>query len=308
MRDGLKIPILSSLLLFTAACGSADLRPDTLATQGPQHIDVQRGRALLRDAARAHGIDAWAGITTIEARLQDDWQGFAGALVKPWDEEDVFTLRWVAGTFDADLTFVEGERVGERQGLQNGHTWHIEPGESLTIEPDEDTRFNLSAYIYFLELAYRLGTAEHVVALEDGVFRGQKYHRVFATWGALAPHSDADQYIVWINTDTHLVELCQFTVRDKFDFVKSWIYFDEMREIDGLSIPFIASVASDLDEDYAESYIHQLRVLEWSHDQFTPGELYVDPSLGRMGSAKPSTIDSAEERTEGHGLLKGGYM
>lgn len=286
---------LAICLPLIGGCRMADIRPDALVARGAEPADVERGQTLLRTAATAHGIESWAELTTIEARIRDDWRGLAGLLFKPWDEDDVFTLRWVAGTFDSELAFVAGDRRGDRRGLQNGRAWSEDHNDPLVFEPDEETRFYTSAYIYFFELAFRLGSAEHTVALDDEVFRGQTYHRVFATWGGLAPHSGADQFVVWINSSTGLIDLCQFTVRDQFDFVESWIYFDDVRRVDSVSIPFTSSVTSSLDEDYLDSYVHQLRVQTWRHDSFDVADLYPDPSLGRMGSAKPPLADPVRD-------------
>ncbi len=285
------LPILTGgllLLLFTG-CGTADLRSPTIRSQGIVDAAARQGRTLLESAARAHGMSAWQGFTNTQATMRDDWDNFMMSLfgMVPWDEEDEFDIRFQNNSYNARLSFLDGDRRGEVWGVQAWRTYKQMPGAELEFVHDSDVEFMLPTVLYFIELPFRILSAELLSYAGEGEFKGQSYDKVFATWQKAEPHSDNDQYIVWINKESGLIDLVEYTVREKFDFVRGTIYMDDKRTVKGITTAFLMTVTSDIEPDYKDSYLHQMRLSAIDYDAFDTSILYPDPALEYVGDAKP---------------------
>ena len=64
------------------------------------------------------------------------------------------------------------------------------------------------------------------------------YDLVYLTWGKQQPQKMVDQYVVWINRRTKLIEWVRYTVRDFGGFVTSYMEYSDFREVGGLKIGF----------------------------------------------------------------------
>ncbi len=138
------------------------------------------------------------------------------------------------------------------------------------------------------------GEAEH---------RGRSYERVFVTWGAAEPHLEDDQYLLWIDKETGLVEMVRYTVRELLLMTEGLthsltralgagtIHFDDYREIDGVMIPFVQTVnlAEPLLTQYPVSgtFLHRLEIEDARFDTIPPETLTPDPSRPRPADSKP---------------------
>jgi hypothetical protein len=86
--------------------------------------------------------------------------------------------------------------------------------------------FYLPAIQYFAELPFRILVAPIVTYMGQDALRS--CDKVFATWERPEPHGEHDQYILWINRETQLIELAQYTVRDQFKFIKATILYEDV--------------------------------------------------------------------------------
>jgi hypothetical protein len=96
-------------------------------------------------------------------------------------------------------------------------------------------------YHYFIELPYRLRQAPILRYYGQREWKNVTYDLVFASWGEEAAHAEHDQYILYINPATKLVDYSIYTIRDNTSpFTRQKygsIAFQEYKNIDGFQLP-----------------------------------------------------------------------
>jgi hypothetical protein len=145
-----------------------------------------------------------------------------------------------------------GERDGEIWGIQSRSAYKIPKGADRPILTPHDPaiEFYLPTLQYFDELPFRLRAAPVILFAGQGQYRGRQHERVFVTWGTPEPHAEHDQYELWIDPESGLIDVARYTVREAVDrsgfwmkpimkaFAAGTIHFQDYRMIDGVQIPF----------------------------------------------------------------------
>ncbi len=285
--------LISSLFVLTLTLNTGclvDIRPDSLLKDNLEHVELERrGRALLDEAAKAHGQDAWQEVTTYSVSMRDTWQGFLIKRQSPWPESEVdVTLHHLANTFDAQAILESGAHEGEVWGMQSWRTYTMaSEGQQAVFAEHAHIAFILPAIQYLQEFIFRTHRAPIVRAAGEVMVRGKVYESVLVTWEKLEAHTGADQYMVYLEPETHHVAKIQYTVRDAFRFVQGTIHFDDLRDVDGVLWPFTQSVTLGLDDDPATDYAHLMKLGEVTLNEVSPERFRVDPGISKMGDAKP---------------------
>lgn len=221
----------------------ADLRDASLEALGERaapQSDQQRGRALLDQMLEAHGgAAAYGQVKTATAVMRDRWYGvLLRAFVMPWKRrEQRFEFQMVLREDASRLTYLDGPQRGEVVGIQRWATYREGAGEEVAFEGDAKTWFWLPTIQYFLEAAYRLGEASYVVAVGEREIEGRRCEGVFLTWGDAVPTMESDQYVAWIDAETHRLTLLEFTVRDQYRFATGAAHYPEYVSHQGLLFP-----------------------------------------------------------------------
>lgn len=89
----------------------------------------------------------------------------------------------------------------------------------------------------------RLRNAPIIAYAGQKEFRGQQYDLVFCTWHKPEPHMENDQYLVWVNRKTGMMDFAQYTIRETYlkppgyKIMGGGIEFKDFRAIDGILIP-----------------------------------------------------------------------
>lgn len=287
-------------IVWLLLAGYADLRGDGLKQEGVA-ARAEKGRRLLEQAARRHGLDAWRGHTTVEVVARDVWKSQG-----QWPQPDQrFRAERLLGTFTSRVELLDGAAQGEVWGIQSWAPYkrRTPSGEPEMIE-DPKIEFYLPTLQYFDELPFRLLNAEVVAYNGTGTYLGQTYDRVFVTWGSPEAHAEHDQYDVWIHPETHLIDVVRYTVRDAVAlaspvmrpvmkvFAAGTIHYQDYREVDGVMVPFKQTVTLPPPETTVtpldENYFHQLAVESVGFDTFDPVQLVADPDRPEIGDSKPS--------------------
>ncbi len=242
------------MTLFTACL--VDLRP-SLVKDAPSttEANVAKGRAILSQSAKAHGIEAYQEKENIEIILRDEWAKGIKSAAMPWykNKEQVI-LQYLIGTNDSRLLFQEGKAKGNTWGIQNWATYTQEANETPIFKQKNKLKFWLPTIQYFMEMPFAIQTAELVTYAGEESLNGQKYDLVFASWGKLEPQRKTDQYLLWINQETHLLDYAQYTIRDMAGFLKGAMKFEDFREIDGVKIAFKQTAGNVPD---MKNFLHQ---------------------------------------------------
>ncbi len=291
-------------LLFAASTLTwpiADVRTDAVASPGAE----ERGRVFLHTAARRHGWEAWKKHEALEIDAVDRWPGGG-----PWwpAPEQAFVMRTLLGTFSSRAILRGGEHEGAVWGIQAWEPYRRERLAAPAHFLDQSTpeiEFYLPTLHYFLELPFRLLEADVIRDAGDAELRGRPYHRVFVTWRDPAPSLDYDQYLVWIDAETNLIETVRYTLRDAVrmaDGAAATLYrslalgtiaFEDYREIDGVMLPFEQTVILQAPELAPRSvdgaYFHRLTIERARFEGVDGDSLIVDPARGAPADKKPAS-------------------
>ena len=286
--------VLSCGFLLTA-CSIANLRPAALA-DGPPPNAAAHGRQLLTEASQRMGLDRLAEVGTYEVTANFDWSGFWSAMPMnslPGAKNKDIRFRFTPGTFDGQLEFLEGPRTGEVYGIQSWEPYY-RPTATAPVEKLNSRRYpwGLTAYHYIFETPLRLLSAPIVRYAGERTFEGQTYDLVFATWGDGTQRKDYDQYLVYVNQATGMVDLTELTITDFFLPVPNGMKNATVRYVDrhetsvGAWLPRQTVIQlgrpKAVDKD-----VYTYTLTDYAFDRTPAAVLYPMPDLPRYGDRKP---------------------
>ena len=250
----LRVFLISSCCL-AASCSLADIRTDVIKA-GITPGMTAKGKAIMQQIQKTNRADLWRAQKTMTVTYADHWPGFFTRLVAmPWPKnKQGVRLEMVLATDDARLEFLEDPRQGEIWGIQHWAQYKIRKGESAKFKKDSDIWFWLPTYSYFTQLAYRISEADLIAYAGEDTLNGQKYDKLFATWGSAEPSSKVDQYIVWVNKQTGYIDLVEYTIRDMQKFMEGKLFYTDYRMINGIPVAHRQSAGDIFD---GSDVIHQ---------------------------------------------------
>ena len=287
-----KAAALVLILLILSSCAPADIRNRQVREHGQAQASFVQGRKLLLQAAERHGLVAWKAFRTARFVSVDEWTGFAGLFTGWWPvQEQRFKFDTLLGTFTSRVELLDGPNAGEVMGVQSWRGYGA-PGAGARVEPAEDGLriFYLPTLQYFAELPFRILSAQYITYGGERELNGSTYQLIYASWGSLGANPEHDQYELWINKETLLVEKCFYTVRDAFKGAVGTIHFDDYREVQGVMVPFLQTVTLASPEStlypVKNNFFHQMRLESAGFDSFPPEKLIVYPDR-TPGDFKP---------------------
>ncbi|MEL6251003.1 MAG: hypothetical protein AAFR87_03230 [Bacteroidota bacterium] len=284
--------ILLSILIFLNACKIADIsQPGNLHAENSEQIANEK----LDEVLEAQGFEVFKEKNLYQARVTDDWKGFVGKIAKLWpDANTQFQFRFNFNTFDGNADVLSGEKKGDLMGVQGWQYYEKSNGSEDAFEAEAKTReFGIVVLHYLIELPYRLRNAPFKRYYGKQELRGKPYDLVFVSWGSEAASADYDQYIVWINQESHLVDYIVYTLRDNTNPLTrhkygSMAYLD-YREIEGFKVATRMPVLIDdgiITTDDLTDYFHQFTIEDFEFGGFEEAELYPLPALEKKLDSK----------------------
>ena len=296
-KQNLKITgaLLISLLLFQGCM--YDLSSKLIKRQGITIENTNKGEELLERAWRKQGYDKLEKHQVYSFHGSDTWRGVMGKMSQIWPSMKAeMEFKFQVGTFDGQVTFVNGEQSGDIAGIQNWNYYEIHNND--TLFKDKDARNNerqvlgLSAFQYFTEMISRIKNAPIISYAGEKEFRGKKYDLVFCTWGSEKPHNEDDQYIAWINKETGLMNFVQYTIREiylrppGYKMVGGGIEFADFRNIDGVMIPHDHLIYAIKLRKNQKNNLHRLILSDFEFDSFNVNDLRIDKNIKQGGDFK----------------------
>jgi hypothetical protein len=103
---------------------------------------------------------------------------------------------------------------------------------------NQDIKFWLPTVEYFIEMPFRIGDAQIAAHAGTRTLNDQTYDLIYLTWGSPAPQRHIDQYVAWIRRSDGILEFVEYTVRDLAPFMTGCIHYEDLRDIDGVLLPF----------------------------------------------------------------------
>lgn len=230
--------LAGAAILVASAC-LQDVRPPELRG-GIDSARATRGaRALEATTNRLGGLDRWRKLGDAEAGLTIRFHSrFWEWVANIWPRLPQSTrFYWVTGRDDVRADLLEAGRVSETWGVQNWVAYSGAPGEPLRFEKNEQVNFLLPTIKFFLSAPFLLSKGEILADAGEENIHGRLYRRIFVTWTGAAPRPDFDQYLIYVNARTGLVDYLHFTVREKNPFAYCTTVLENYREVNGVRFP-----------------------------------------------------------------------
>ena len=281
------------VILFLLSGCIANLRPGVVKKKGITEESARRGKEILEESWRTQGFHLLHSHQSYSYQATDAWKGLMGKIGKPWpDVESLLRFKYAIGTFDGQVVFQSGENDGQVAGQQSWSYYEYRRDTVVFMEANPKISFTLAAYQYFMELADRLKDAPIIAYAGRKTFKDQLFDLVFVTWQTPKPHRDHDQYILWINHESRLLEYAEFTIRDNFlkmpgvgAFYGSIAYKD-FRKINGILIAHEQRVFMNSPNEDQDKYLHKVMIEDFEFDGFPLDQLYPNPTISKIGNSK----------------------
>ncbi|MBL4577152.1 MAG: hypothetical protein JKY18_13660 [Flavobacteriales bacterium] len=272
LSKGNTVGILLIAAIFLNGCAS-DLRSRSFRKKGIDTESAQKGRELLGKAAQAHGFDNWYNFETTNVEIQHHFKGM-GRMAVALPPKVTVLYQCVNKTFDVKATILNSKKKGEVWGVVNDVTYTVPAGSEEAIWKHKFLgSFFLKTMHYFTSYYFRILEATVIGYIGEEEWNGTKYDLVFASWGEKQPNKEMDQYIIWINQETGLIEHSQFTVRDMpGSFMKGWVSNEDFRNVNGVIIPFKQTERLSLE---GKSFFHQWTLNDLGYDQCDKSSIQV---------------------------------
>ena len=291
-----KILTVGALLLISmflvVSLYSVDLLPDSVEDTPASEA---KGKAILKQAWLAHGVDSLNAHEVYQFTTVDHWQGPMAGMGKLWPQKKTtLNIKYAPNTFDSKLEFLDGKTKGLVVGLQSWKYYEKPVGGNVdfNVERNASHAFGMAAFQYFTELVGRLSNAQLIRYAGEEEFNGNAYELVFATWGSLGGNKEHDQYILYINKETNMIDYASYTIRDNYlnmpggGMFYGTMGFTDYRDVGGYKIPFEQNVFLFGPKVNNEDYMHRLTLSSFSFDDFDSSELYPDPTIALKGDSK----------------------
>ena len=226
----------------------SDLRPAYLGDKIAEK-DYAKGNILLQEMQAAYGgMDNWLAHKTGSygqiADWYDDKLGIAG-----WDElPQQFEMTSILGTDDSEFTLLNGPNKGQTWGVKDWNTYQNKNGQKELI-PNEKYHHKLIYKNYWFQFPFRISEAPIIAYAGESTVKGETYDLLFATWGSESPNGKYDQYLLYLDKETRLVEWLHFTLREKVNFVSITAQFADFKTINGIVSPFSQYITLGNPED-----------------------------------------------------------
>lgn len=246
--------LVSSLL---SGCSLYDLRKHVDTELQIDAVAEAKGRELIQACAAAHG---WTGLgpTQFDVVFTDTWKsGLIRAFFHPWPTHEAPIRHTYSNQnlYSSEVSFLEGIRKHEKWGLENQQAYVIQAGEKK-LRKHANTSFYLPTFQYFVQMPHWIQEIPILVYAGERLLNGEMYDLVFGSWNSLEPQADIDQYLFWLERETHYLKYVEYTVRGQFKSAHGVNSFSNFRDVDGLVIPFQQTVSSLPDSE--KGFVHRL--------------------------------------------------
>lgn len=283
--------------MFLQSCGMYDLRTMPIKKEGITVENTEKGKLILEKAWKAQGLDNLANFEVYSFHGNDTWKGMLGKMGQIWPEmKQEIDFSYRIGTFDGKVEFKDGIQKGDVAGLQNWNFYEISGDKTefkdKDLKPNNRKVFGIAAFQYFTEMVDRLRNAPIISYAGEKEMRGQLYDLVFCTWETEKPHDEHDQYLLWINQETGIMDFAQYTIRESYmkppgyKLLGGAIEYTDYRNIDGVMIPHEQLVYAMNIKKNQEKFLHRMLVSDFKFDGFNLEELKVNKELVDGGDFK----------------------
>lgn len=291
-----KLSIILIVICFLNSCKIADLSQKTnLTSTESEKIATEK----LSETIKAQGFNFLKEHNLYNVKVEDHWKGVLGKMVKIWpDTKTQFDFKFNFNTFDGSAKFLSGKKEQDIIGVQSWKFYEKTKNSSDYLNKDtgekkNNMEFGIVVLHYFMELPYRLLNAPIKRYYGQKEKNGETYDLIFASWDQETPNKKYDQYILWINTNTKLVDYCLYTLRTNTNPLTRNMYgsiaFLDYKAVDGFKyatrMPIFLNDGVLTQKDY-KKYFHQFSINKFNFGSFDETELYPLKNLTKKIDSK----------------------
>jgi len=270
--------LLLGVVSVFQSCKLADIR----TTEVKESFDSKKGLDILNQMSKAHSLEKWDSISLYSLHLKDEFYGLMGKFGNPFPNNvGEFDLSLIPNTFTSQATFTDEKWEGNIWGIQSWKTYSNLKSDSLKFhtENDKNIEFWLPTYQYFIEIANRIFEADKISYAGEKSYKGKVYDLVFASWKSDIPQKNIDQYLLWIEKETKILGLIQYTVRDQYKWLNATLVYDSYNSLHGVLIPEKMSVS--LSSPSKKKIMHQITISNIVIND--KKNILINPNIGTTG-------------------------
>lgn len=237
----------------------ADLRTAALK-DGLDSLELEKGQELLHQLENASGgFDKWNHYKTGEFIMTADWYGNE----TNWTTNpQKFSMVCELGTYNSELTLLNGP--------QKDNTWKIKNDKSYAINKEGNQSLDMNEMIlhknryksYWFQLPFRLREASIIASAGEKIINNVNYDVLFITWKSVEPNPEYDQYMIYLNKDTHLISCLEFTLREAHPMATGVSKFENYKEQNGIVLPTSQYIAQGT-LDKPRTKLHENHISEF---------------------------------------------
>ena len=261
MKKTIKIFFLLTSVILVYGCVNVFKLSD-LQSNGykfPNNID--KGKLLLQEMGIAHKIHMWDSINTYNVIFEDEFYGFLGKKSSSFKEQKMtFSMNYIPKIFTGQLEIISGKEKGDTWGIQSGKTYRKNINGEIEVKNNENMKFYIPTYQYFIEFPNRIQEASAVDYMGTETINGIECEGIIASWNTVSPQKDIDQYVIWLDSQSKRIVKIEYTVRDKYKFVTGAANFQDYKDFSGFILPSQMPVESNL---LKESYLHKMSIVDF---------------------------------------------
>lgn len=283
------------LLLFALAissCKTVDIRTG-YALKNNTSSDVEKGKKLLKNAYLKMGYDKFAKTTNYEVGSLFKWK-FPWTIMPmnalPGNKGKNIRFRFNSNDFNGQVTYLEGRKKGKTYGLQSWKDYRFKKKEDLKTKKSKRYNWGLATYHYVIEAPMRLLGADIIRYAGEKEFDGKQYDLVYATWGQDAPHKEHDQWLVYINKQSGMIDLTEITINDFFlpmppGMKGATIQTERKLTSNGSYLPSFVTIQLGKPKS-TKKHVYTFELNDYKFDVFPQEELSPLKEVEQVGDAK----------------------
>gem|GEM_PF-2963861 len=285
--------------ILLSACHK-DLRTSLIKNGTEQNLE-EKGKALLAEAYKAHGMDAFKQhqVYEVDANFKFHFPFRSMMNMDPFKvgPNDDVKLRYAVNSFDGQIEYMNGNRKGDIYGTQSFKNYKLLPGEEAKFYKRKQERraWAVTAYHYLLEIPMRIQKANIVKYAGKETYNGVEYDKVFATWDIEKANKHFDHWILYIHPKTKRIDLLKATIKEYYmplpGFMYATVLFQDYQKVSGdLIMPsrFVFQMFNPKKKD--TKFIYDIKFQNYQFDSFDIEKLYPNKELERFGDSKPSLL------------------
>lgn len=206
--------------------------------------ETPRAKVWVEKARKAHGgLLRWSGVKQAKVEMTGV---FPSSLIRralgPFGANRV-RLSWTytpARPFPVRIEEVKKAGAPVLYVCDRQESYQMRGGEKQ--ENPRRLRFFVRAIRHLLDFVFAMGSADIVQDAGDATWEGRQYVRIYMTWRSAKPSRELDQYVLWINKKTQLMDRFDSTGRRVLPwiptpFIKSRVEFRKYHKRNGLQVP-----------------------------------------------------------------------